>query len=87
MLALVALDALDDDFARGALLAFARFGCFGFGGFLLRVFFGAFLRVDGEGGEVGGQGFGAVELGVLRGRVRCEPVFAFFRRAAEFTVL
>jgi hypothetical protein len=48
MLALVALDALDDDFGGGALLGLARFGGLGFGGFLLGVFFGALLGVDAE---------------------------------------
>lgn len=46
MLALVALDALDDDFAGSALLGLTRLGGFGFGGFLLGVFLGALLGVD-----------------------------------------
>jgi hypothetical protein len=85
--ALVALDALDDDFGRGAFLRFARFGRFGFGGFLLGVFLGAFLGVDGERGEVLRERFRGVE-GVVEGRVGFrEPFGAFFGRAAEFTVL
>jgi hypothetical protein len=48
VLALVALDALDDDFGGCALFGLAGFGGFGFGGFLLGVFFGAFLRVNAE---------------------------------------
>lgn len=51
---LVALDALDGNFGRRALLALARLGCFGFGGLLLRVFLGALLSVDGERREVRG---------------------------------
>lgn len=62
--AFVALDAFDDDFGREAFLFFARGGRFGFGGFLLGVFFGAFESVGGEGAKVGGEGFGGVEGGV-----------------------
>ena len=87
MLALVALDALDDDFGGGALLGLARFGGFGFGGLFLGVFFGALLGVDGEGGEVLGEGFGGVELVVEVGVRGGEPFGAFFGGAAEFTVL
>jgi hypothetical protein len=87
VLALVALDALDDDFGGRALLALAGFGGFGFGGFLLGVFLGAFLRVDAERGEVLVEGFVGVEGGVegwVGGR---EPFGAFLGGAAEFTVL
>jgi hypothetical protein len=87
MLALVALDALDDDFGGGALLGLARFGGLGFGGFLLGVFFGALLRVYGEGGEVLGEGFGGVELVEEVWVGGGEPFGAFFGGAAEFTVL
>jgi hypothetical protein len=87
VLALVALDALDDDFARGALLGLAGLGGLCFGGFLLGVFFGALLRVYGERGEVLGQGFGGVELVEEVGVRGGEPFGAFFGRAAEFTVL
>lgn len=87
MLALVALDALDDDFGGGALLGLARFGGFGFGGFLLGVFFGALLGVYRQGGEVLGEGFGRVELVVEVGVRGGEPFGAFFGGAAEFTVL
>jgi hypothetical protein len=87
VLALVALDALDDDFGGCALLALAGFGGFGFGGFLLGVFFGAFLRVDAEGGEVLGEGFAGVEGGVEGGVRGGEPFGAFLGGAAEFTVL
>lgn len=87
MLALVALDALDDDFAGGALLGLAGLGGFGFGGFLLGVFFGALLGVYAEGGEVLGEGFGGVELVVEVGVGGGEPFGAFFGGAAEFTVL
>jgi hypothetical protein len=66
--ALVALDALDDDFGGCALLGLAGFGRERFGGFLLGVFFGAFLRIDAKGGEVLRQGFAGVE-GVVEGRV------------------
>jgi hypothetical protein len=87
VLALVALDALDDDLAGRALFALAGLGRFGFGGFLLGVFFGAFLGVDGEGGEVLRERFGGVE-GVIEGGVGfLEPFGAFFGCAAEFTVL
>jgi hypothetical protein len=87
VLALVALDALDDHFAGGALLGLARFGGLGFGGFLLGVFFGALLGVDGQGGEILGERFRRVE-GVVEVRVGGrEPFLAFFGRAAEFTVL
>jgi hypothetical protein len=55
--ALVALDALDQDLRRCELFGAARFGGRGFGGFLLRVFFGAFLGIDGEGREVLFYGF------------------------------
>lgn len=64
MLPLIALDALDDDLARSTLLALPRLCCFGLGGFLLCVFFGALLGVDAEGGEVLGCGVGRVQLGV-----------------------
>jgi hypothetical protein len=77
--ALVALDALDDDFGRCAFLALARFGRFGFGGFL--------LGVDGEGGEVLRERFRGVEGGVEGGVGFREPFGAFFGRAAKFTVL
>lgn len=87
VLALVALDALDDDFGGCALLALAGFGGFGFGGFLLGVFFGAFLRVDAEGGEVLVEGFVGVEGGVEGGVGGGEPFGAFFGGAAKFTVL
>lgn len=53
---LVALDALDDYGACGALLGFSRFGCFGLEGFLVGVLFGALLGIDGEGAEAGGYG-------------------------------
>jgi len=87
VLALVALDALDDDFGGCALLTLARFSCLGFGGFLLGVFFGALLGVDGQRGKVLGERFGRVEL-VEEGRVGGrEPFGAFLGRAAEFTVL
>lgn len=87
VLALVALDALDDDFGGRALLALAGFGGFGFGGLLLRVFLGAFLCVDAEGGEVLGEGFAGVEGCVEGGVGGGEPFGAFFGGAAEFTVL
>lgn len=65
----VALDALDDDLAGSALLRRTRLGGFGFGGFFVSVLFGAFLGVNREGAEVGGDGRvgvqGAVELGVV----------------------
>lgn len=52
VLALVALDALDCDFARGAGLGLTLLcGC-GFVRFLGGVLFGAFLGFDGERGEV-----------------------------------
>jgi hypothetical protein len=57
VLALVALDALDQDFGRREFFSAPGFGGGGFCGFLLRVFFGAFLGVDGEGGEVLFYGF------------------------------
>lgn len=60
---------------------------FGLGGFLLGVLFGAFLSVDGEGGELGGGGFGGVEFAVELGVVLLQPVFAFFGCAAVLTVL
>lgn len=84
---LVALDALDGDFRRGALFCLASFGCGGFGGFLLGVFFGAFLGVDTEGAEVGREGFGAVEAGVEVRVGGGEPVGAAFGGAAVFAVL
>lgn len=87
VLALVALDALDDDFGGRALLALAGFGGFGFGGFLLGVFLGAFLRVDTERGEVLGERFAGVEGCVEGGVGGGEPFGAFFGGAAEFTVL
>lgn len=87
MLALVALDALDDDFGGCALFRLAGFGSFSFGSFFLGVFFGAFLRVDAEGGEVLGEGFTGVE-GFVEGWVGGgKPFGAFFGGAAEFTVL
>lgn len=87
VLALVALDALDDDLGGCALFRLARFGRFGFGGFLLRVFFRAFLGVDAERGEVLAEGFAGVE-GCVEGWVRGgEPFGAFLGGAAEFTVL
>lgn len=52
VLALVALDALDEDFGGGALLLGFRFGRSRFGRFLFRVFSGPFLSFEGEGGEV-----------------------------------
>jgi hypothetical protein len=76
--ALVALDALDDDFGRCAFLALSRFGRFGFGGFLLGVFFSAFLGVDGEGGEVLRERFRGVEGGVEGGVGFREPFGALF---------
>lgn len=54
--ALVALDALDDDFGRGEFFGAAGFGGGGFCFFLFCVLFGAFLGVDREGGEVGCYG-------------------------------
>jgi hypothetical protein len=87
VLALVALDALDDDFGGGALLGLAGFRGFGFGGFLLGVFFGALLRVYGEGGEILGEGFAGVELVEEVWVGGGEPFGAFFGGAAEFTVL
>lgn len=84
---LVPLHALDVHFRGGALFALPRFLSFGFGGFLLGVFFGAFLRVYGEGGEVLGSGVGAVEFRVQVWVVGGEPVGAFFGCAAVFTVL
>jgi hypothetical protein len=50
--ALVSLDAFDEDFRCSTLLLRFGFCGGGFGGFLLCVFLGAFLGVDGEGGEV-----------------------------------
>ena len=87
VLALVALDALDDDFGGCAFFGLAGFGGFGFGGFLLGVFFGAFLCVDAEGGEVLRQSFAGVEGCVEGGVGGGEPFGAFFGGAAEFTVL
>jgi len=87
VLALVALDALDDDFGGCALFGLAGLGGFGFGGFLLGVFLGALLGVDAEGGEVLGQGFGGVELVEEVWVGGGEPFGAFLGRAAEFTVL
>jgi hypothetical protein len=87
VLALVALDALDDDFGGGALLGLARLGGLCFGGFLLGVFFGALLGVDAERGQVLGEGFGRVEVVVEVGVRGGEPFGAFFGGAAEFTVL
>lgn len=52
--ALVALDALDEDFGGGFGFGGAGFEGEGPRGFLLGVFFGAFLGVEGEGGEGGG---------------------------------
>jgi hypothetical protein len=46
MLALVTLDTFDNDFACCAALRFASFVCFGFGGFLLSVFFCALLGIN-----------------------------------------
>ena len=87
MFALVTLDALDDDFGSRALLALARLSRFGFGGFLLGVFFRALLRVDAQAREVLREGFAGVE-GVVEGGVGFgEPFGAFFGGAAEFTVL
>ena len=87
MFALVALDALDDDLGGRALLALARLGRFGIGGFLLGVFFRALLRVDAQAREVLREGFAGVE-GVVEGGVGFgEPFGAFFGGAAEFTVL
>jgi len=54
--ALVALDALDDDAAGGALFRLARLGSFGLLGFFVRVLFGALLGVEAEGAEVGCYG-------------------------------
>ena len=87
MLALVALDALNDDFGGCALLGLAGLGGLGFGGFLLGVFFGALLGVYRQGGQVLGEGFGGVEGGVEVGVGGGEPFGAFFGGAAEFTVL
>ena len=86
-LPLVALDPLDGDFGRGALLRFPRFERFGFGGFLLRVLLGAFLRVDAEAGEVLGERFAGVECCVEGWVGGGEPLGAFLGGAAEFTVL
>jgi hypothetical protein len=55
--ALVALDALDEDFGGREFFGAPGFGGGGFCGFFLRVFFGAFLGVEGEGGEVLFDGF------------------------------
>lgn len=49
VLALVALDTLDDDFGACQSLRLARLGRRRFGRFLLGVLFGAFLRVDAQG--------------------------------------
>ena len=87
MLALVALDALNDDFGGCALLGLAGLGGLGFGGFLLGVFFGALLGVYRQGGEVLREGFAGVEGGVEVGVGGGEPFGAFFGGAAEFTVL
>jgi hypothetical protein len=59
---LVALDALDEDFGGGFGFGGAGFKREGFGFFFEAVFLGAFLRVDGEGGEGGGYG-GCLGLG------------------------
>jgi hypothetical protein len=55
--ALVAFYAFDEDLGGGEFFGAARFGRGGFGGLLLRVFFGAFLGVEGEGGHVVFYGF------------------------------
>lgn len=54
---LCAFDPLDYDLAGGARFGFALRGRGGFVGFLDGVFFGAFLGIDGEGGEVLCEGF------------------------------
>lgn len=87
MLPLIALDALDDDLRRCALLRLASFRCFGFGGFLLGVLFRTLLGVDAKGREVLGGGVGGVELGVEGWVFGFQPVGTFLGRAAEFTVL
>ena len=71
MFALVALDALDDDFGGGEFFGAAGFGGGGFCFFLFCVLFGAFLGVDREGGEIGCYGvwFGKVQgLAGFQGR-------------------
>jgi hypothetical protein len=55
--ALVALYALNEDLRGGEFFGAAGFRRRGFGGFLLRVLFGAFLGVKGECGEVLFYGF------------------------------
>jgi hypothetical protein len=55
--ALVALDALDQDLGRGEFFSASGFGGGGFCSFLLGVFLGTFLGVEGEGGEVLFYGF------------------------------
>jgi hypothetical protein len=54
---LVALDALDENLGGCELLGATGFGGGGFCSFLLGVLFGAFLSIDGEGGEVLFYGF------------------------------
>lgn len=85
--ALVALDALDDDLARGALLGLLALGGFSFGSLLRGVLLRALLGVDAEGAEVLREGLVAVDLGVEVGVVGEEPVGALFGGAAVFTVL
>lgn len=87
ILPLIPLHALDDDLTRGALLALTGFLGLGLGRLLLCVLLGAFLGVDGQGREVLGKGFVAVELGVDVRLVLCEPLLAFLRRTAVFTIL
>jgi hypothetical protein len=84
----VPLDAFDDDFGGGAFFSVLGFLGGGFGGLLCRVLLSAFLGVDREGGEVGGECVGVlVEFGVEVGVVGGEPVLAFLGCAAVFAVL
>lgn len=73
--ALVAFDAFDEDLGGGEFFGAAGFGRRGFCGFLLGVFFGAFLGVDREGGEILFYGFyvGSAYYHKARGYESCGP--------------